>query len=49
MFDPFDKEGGVLRFQTNSMSFYQKMNIRQNCIEGDRSFLIILLCNDILA
>lgn len=24
-----------MKYQTNSMSFYQKMNIRQNCIEGN--------------
>eukprot|EP00116_Pleurobrachia_bachei_P003571 sb/3463833/ len=35
MFNPQDHEGGVLRYQTNSMSFYQKMNLRQNSIEGN--------------
>ena len=37
-FNPSDKEGGVLRYQTNAMSFYQKMNIRQNSIEGNYSY-----------
>lgn len=34
-FNPENCTGGVNRLQTNSMSFYQKLNIRQNCIQGN--------------
>lgn len=42
MFNPIDTEGGLMRYQTNSMSFYQKMNIRQNSIEGKSLYILII-------